>query len=255
MRKRIMTLLLALGLLLLPAAVSAEGNAESPDSRADRILIDDAAGLLTDAEKAEVRTEMEKITEFCHVGFYSYDGTSRAAVQDKAQAWYDRNYPGGEDCVMFVIDMATRQISVSSTENIRKTVTVAKSNMITDNVYKLATKGRYAECAEEAFRQIYNTLNGGKVSTPMKYIGSALMAVAGAILLAYLLISARMEQEVKVSLPGVVTATAGVGAAIMAKNLTRVVHHESSHSGGHGGGFGGGGGGGGHSVGGGSHGF
>jgi uncharacterized protein len=236
----------------------AEGNAEPSENRADWILIDDAAGLLTDAEEAEVRDEMEKITEFCHVALYTYGGTSQAAIQRKAQEWYDLNYPGNEECVFFVIDMATRQISVSSTDGIRKTVTVAKSNMITDNVSKLATKGLYAECAKEAFRQIYTTLNGGKVSSSMKYIGNALMAVAAGILLTFLLISARMEQEVKVSLPGVITATAGVGAAIVAKKLTRVVHHESSsgHGGGHGGGgFGGGGGGGGHSMGGGCHGF
>ena len=79
-----------------------------------------------------------------------------------------------------------------------------------------------------------------------------------ALLLAYLLISARHEQEVKVSLPEIITATAGMGAVIGAKKLSRKVHHSSSSSGGSHGGFGGGfsgGGGGGFSGGGSSHGF
>ena len=85
----------------------------------------------------------------------------------------------------------------------------------------------------------------------------SLLAVLAAILLAYLIISARMEQEVKVSMPKIATATVGAGAVIASKVLTRKVRHTSSSGGGHGGGFGGGGGfsGGGGGFGGGSHGF
>ena len=110
----------------------------------------------------------------------------------------------------------------------------------------------------------------------MRYISNVLLALAAAILLAYLFISARMEQEVKVHMPDVITATAGAGAVIAAKTLSRkIVHNSSSGSGGGfrsggggfrsgggfhgGGGFGGGGfhggGGGGFHGGGGGHGF
>jgi uncharacterized membrane protein YgcG len=99
-------------------------------------------------------------------------------------------------------------------------------------------------------------LRGEKVTGPMRYINNILLAVLAAILLSYLFISVRMEQEVKVSLPEIVTATAGAGAVIAAKRLTRKVRHTSSSGGGGHGGFGGGGGGGGgFSGGGGSHGF
>ena len=257
MRKRIMALLLVLGMLLGPAAVFAGETAENnPASGTGQVVIDDDGGFLNESERAEILAEMEKIAPFCDVGLFIDNGTSHAAVLSKAKDWADRVFPEQDECVVFVIDMATRYLGLSSTDGIRKTLSAAKANLICDNVSGLAKNGRYAECAKEAFRQVYTTLNGGKVTSVMKYIGNALMAVAGAILLAYLLISARVEQEVRVSLPGVVTATAGVGAAIMGRQLTKVVHHESSHSGGgHGGGCGGGGGGGGHSMGGGSHGF
>ena len=123
-----------------------------------------------------------------------------------------------------------------------------------DNVYTYASDKEYARCAMTAFNQMHRTLKGETVTGPMRYISNALLALLGAILLAYLLISARMEQEVKVSMPDVVTATVGVGAFIAGKKLIRKVKHESS-SGHGGGGFGGGGGGFSGGGGGGSHGF
>ena len=103
---------------------------------------------------------------------------------------------------------------------------------------------------------MYKVLKGENVTGAMKYISNALLALLAAILLAYLFISARMEQEVKVSMPEVITTTAaGAGAVIAAKTLTKKVRHSSSSGGGGGGFGGGGGGGGGFSGGGGSHGF
>ena len=154
--------------------------------------------------------------------------------------------------------MSIRQLLVGSTDEIRKTVTQAKCYTITDNVYTYASDKQYARCAETAFNQILRVLKGEKVTGSMKYISNALLALVVALLLAYLFISARHEQEVKVSLPEIITATAGVGAAIAAKKLSRKVRHSSSSSGGSHGSFGGGGGfsgGGGGGFGGGSHGF
>ena len=256
MRKRLIALLLALCLLPALLPVFAEEPAETAGANGNRVIIDDAGGLLDESEIPGLREEMAKITEYCHAALYTYGGTSRKSVQGKAQDWYDANVPDRGECVIFVIDMANREISVSSTENIRKNVlTVAKSNMICDNVYKLATEKKYGECAKEAFRQIRTALEGGKITAPMKIVGNVLMAIVGAILMAYLLISTRMEQEVKVSLPTVAKVTTGIGAMIVGKQLTKVVHHESSSGGGHGGGHGGGGHGGGGGIGGGSHGF
>ena len=253
MRKQLIALLLALCLLPAVLPAFAEEPAETAAAGGYRVIIDDAGSLLDESEIPGLREEMEKITEYCHAALYTYNGVNQKSVQGKAQDWYDANITDRGECVIFVIDLGTREISVSSTEALRKSVlTVGKSNMICDNVYKLATAGQYGECAKEAFRQIYTALNGGKITAPMKTLGNILMAVIGAVLLAYMLISTRMEQEVKVSLPTVATVTAGVGAAIVGKHLTKVVHHESS--GGGRGGFGGGGGGGG-SIGGGSHGF
>ena len=250
--RRMFASLLAL-ILLLPGLALAEVQTRKNEETGFIAVIEDSGNLLDAAEYDDVFAAMTPITAYCNVGLYTYDGESKEYVINKAKDWAEKNF--GTTCTLFIIDMATRQLAVWSTTDILKTLTQAKAYTITDNVYTYASKGRYAACAESAFNQMYKVLKGENVKGPMKYISNALLALLAAILLAYLFISARMEQEVKVSMPEVITTTAaGAGAVIAAKTLTRKVHHSSSSGGGHGG-FGGGGGGGGFSGGGGSHGF
>lgn len=248
MRKGFVILLCA---LLALASVSCA----AADETAYRVVMDDAAGLMDSAEEAQVQAEMEAVAQYCNVGCYTA-GSGSADVLDKAEAWGRREF-GDTEFTVFIIDMATRRIGIFSSRGIVRVVTKAKANVITDNVYKLASAGKYGECAAEAFRQEAQVLGGYKIASPMRTATNALVAVAAAILLAYLLIYSQMEKETKVSVPGIITVmAAGAGTAVLAKKLTRTVRHESSS--GHGGSFGGGGGGGfsgGGGGGGGSHGF
>ena len=252
--KKILIFLLAL-FLLVPVLAAAETRTN--ESTGFIAVLDDSGSLLDTAEYDGVWEAMMPITEYCNVGLYTYSGTSTNYVMDKAKTWANANFPG--TCTLFIIDMATRQLAVWSSTDVQKTLTRSKGYTITDNVYQYASRGDYAGCAVSAFNQMNRALKGENVKGPMRVISNALLALLAAILLAYLFISARMEQEVKVSLPDVVTTTAaGAGAVIAAKTLTRKVRHSSSSGGGgfHGGGGGGfGGGGGGFGGGGGSHGF
>ena len=251
--KKILFFLLVFS-LLLPGFVSAETMTRPNEETGFRAVIDDSAGLLDTAEYEGVLNTMMPITEFCNAGFYTCSGTSKDYVMDKAKAWAANEF--GTSCTLFIIDMATRQLAVWSSTDILKTLTQAKAYTITDNIYSYASRKQYAACAESAFNQMYRVLKGEKVTGPMRLVSNALLALLAAILLAYLFISARLEQEVKVSMPDIVTATAGAGAVIAAKKLTKKIMHTSSSGGGFrgGGGFSGGGGGG-FSGGGGSHGF
>ena len=249
---RLLTFLLALT-LLIPCLAGAETQSRRNEATGYTAVIDDSAGLLDAAEYDGVMNSMAPITEYCNAGLYTYAGGSKDYVMNKAKAWGNSTFSG--DYTLFIIDMSTRQLAVYSSERILKTITQSKAYTITDNVYTQASRGNYAACAQTAFNQMLKVLKGEKVTGPMRYISNVLLALLAAILLAYLVISARMEQEVKVSLPEVVTATVGAGAVIAAKKLTRKVRHQSSggsggfHGGGGfsgGGGFGGGGGGGSH---------
>ncbi len=253
--KKILALLLVL-VLLIPGFAAAEPQTRDNKETGFIAVIDDSGSLLDAGDYERLFAAMMPITETCNAGLYTYDGTSREYVRDKAKAWANSVFPG--TCTLFIIDMATRQLMVWSSTDVEKTLTQAKGYTITGNVYTYATRGDYAGCAETAFNQMNRVLNGEKLSGTMGLISNILLAVLAAILLAYLFISARMEQEVKVSLPEITTATVGAGAVIAAKSLTRKVRHTSSSGGGgfHGGGGGGfHGGGGGFGGGGGSHGF
>ena len=244
-----MAILLAVLLALASVSFAAA------DETAYRVVMDDAAGLMDSAEEAQVQAEMEAVAQYCNVGCYTYGGSSSADVLDKAETWGRKQF-GDAEFTVFIIDMATRRIGIFSSRGIVRVVTKAKANVITDNVYKLASAGKYGECAAEAFRQEAQVLGGYEIASPMRTATNALVAVAAAILLAYLLIYSQMEKETKVSVPGIITVmAAGAGTAVVAKKLSRTVRHESSS--GHGGSFGGGGGGGfsGGGGGGGSHGF
>ncbi len=251
LRRQLTALLLAL-LLVIPGLAGAETRTQTNETTGFTALIQDDAGLLDAAEYDSVLGTMMPVTEHCNAGFYTCDGSTEYVV-NKAKAWGNRVFSG--DYTMFIIDMATRQLAVYSSERIFQTVTQSKAYSITDNVYSYASRKDYSGCAQSAFNQISKILGGQKIAEPMRYASNALLAVLAALLLAYMLISTRMEQEIKVSLPMVITATVGAGAAIVGKRLVRKVKHES-HSGHGGGGFGGGGGGGfGGGGGGGSHGF
>ena len=217
--KKILAFLLIL-LLLVPVLAAAETRTN--ETTGFIAVLDDSGSLLDTAEYDGVWEAMMPVTEYCNVGFYTCSGSDKTYVMDKAKAWANANFKG--TCTLFIIDMATRQLAVWSSTDVQKTLTQSKGYTITDNVYKYASRGDYAGCAESAFNQMYKVLKGVNVKGPMRVISNALLA-----------------------------------AVIAAKKLTRKVKHSSSSGGGgfHGGGGGGGfsGGGGGFGGGGGSHGF
>ena len=112
------------------------------DETAYRVVMDDAAGLMDSAEEAQVQAEMEAVAQYCNVGCYTYGGSSSADVLDKAETWGRKQF-GDAEFTVFIIDMATRRIGIFSSRGIVRVVTKAKANVISDNVYKLASAGKY----------------------------------------------------------------------------------------------------------------
>ena len=258
-KKRIL-LLIAAALLVLGIVLGAvaENAGEAPEAAKEtqyRVELADEAGLLKESEKAEVLEAMRGVAEYCHVGFYTTHDAGD--WEKKARNWGFTRF-GDSDYTVFCIDMNSRRIGIYSSDAIHKVITTGKANTITDNIYKDATRGDYASCARKAFEQMEAVLEGRKIAEPMKYISNAMVAVAGAILLAYLIINAKMQQEEEVGLADIIKVTAaGAGTAVLSNMVTRKVVHQSSSGGGHysGGHSSGGHSSGGHGGGGGSHGF
>ena len=248
--------LMMLAVALYAYAESVGGAAPAETGSKYRTVIADDAQLLKLGEQEEVLAAMQGVAEYCNVGFYTTHQSGD--WETKAKNWGFNEF-GDEEYTVFCIDMNTRRVGIYSSDGIHKVITTGKANTITDNVYKKATNAQYGECAKEAFEQMEAVLEGRKIAEPMRYVSNAMVAVAGAILLAYLIINAKMKQEEEVGLPDIIKVTAaGAGTAILANVLTRKVIHESSSGGHHSGGYHGGGhssGGGHHGGGGGSHGF
>jgi len=251
--KKILLALLMLS-LLLPAWAGAE-NACGP-------VIRDDADLLTAEEEASLFRTMSAICEYGTPVFWSTRESGN--YRRKAENYY-YSLLGNESGALFVVDMSERQLTLLTNGEILRTVTSGEATSIVDNVYRMASFGNYAGCAEEVFTQVHRLLKGEQIARPMKLVTSILLALALALSLGYLFISRTYETrpktgKVRAALPVTAAAAASFaavttgGRAIMTKR--RKTNVSSSGSGGHGGGgFSGGGGGGGFSGGGGSHGF
>lgn len=255
--RKILIVTLALLLALMPLSCMADADRiEKNEETGYSLVIQDDGNLLDSAEFQDVVNSMQPILQYANVGFLTYpSGGSSSNSATKAQKWGDSTFGSSTRFTVFIIDMTTRHLDIYASRPLSGILTAAEENSIADNIYKYASRGKYAECAKQAFSQIEKVLKGEKIATPMKYISNALLAVIAAILAAYLLISGWARKEQAVSMPTVLKA-AGAGAAtiVVANKLKKVVHHESSGGhGGHGGGGGFGGGGGGGSSGG--HGF
>ena len=249
-------LILTLACLLWAASAGAEEV---------RPYIRDDADLLTDAEEEQLYQDMLPICEFGTPLFWTT--TDYGDYEELAEQFYHSKLDLREDGVLFVINMYARQLTVFSDGAVYRVIPRGEAESITDNVFRLAGRGEYYECAKSAFEQIWRLLNGEQIARPMKLTGNLLLALVLALLGVYLYIRGRYENKPDISAGGAalpVTAAAAAAFAAHTANTKTVMTQRKktnissgSGSGGRGGSFGGGGGfsGGGSSGGGGSHGF
>ena len=177
--------LLLLLLLLLTAPVlqaRAKSLADSSPSTSWKVVVDDSADLLTEEEEALIAKEMKPITAYGNAAFISCRAPSGTGTSAYAKEVYSRLF-GRDSGTLFMIDMANRKIWIHSNGAIYRTITKSRANTITDNVYRLASRGDYYGCASSAFSQIYTLLEGGRIAQPMKYASNALLALAVSLLI------------------------------------------------------------------------
>lgn len=230
-----------------------------------KVIIEDAADLLTAEEEDLLVTHMQPITQYGGVAFVT-TGHNSGKPATYAKNKYNQ-YFGKTDATLFLIDMDNRQLYILSGGRIYSTVTEDKAETITDNVYRLASREKYYECASRVFDQIARILAGGLIPEPMKHLSNALLSIVLALLVVFIIANARTRIK-NVTEAKVFDESAekkfkvGEPKRLVVLKETKHRHTESSgggggggHYSGGGGGFSGGGGGGGFSSGGGGHGF
>lgn len=119
-------------------------------------IVKDDAGLLTEEEETALYREMSSL---CRYGTPMFWTTYEDGSYDSLSVQFaEEQLPGGDNWVLFMINMKTRIISVYSKGEMMKSLTGEKAYTVTDHVYRYATDGQYYECASCAFSEIRSIL-------------------------------------------------------------------------------------------------
>ena len=261
-RKRILAAALCVAalLLLLPLSAFAAEEGES----GYRAVIEDGADLLTESEEASLRAVMETLLPYGNAAFVSTDDNPTSAEQYAEYKFLE--FFGDTSGALLLIDMDNRYIQLTTDGAVYKTVNKMRCDEITDNIYTYASRGDYLSCATKAFEQVVRAMGGQRVSSPLRYVTNAFMAICLSLFGNFALMS--MQRRKKVSPENALkvkvavntassalkaAAVAGVVLTMLNQRRTKHVESSSSSSGGHSGGSHHSSGGGGHSSGGGGH--
>lgn len=172
--KKILSLLATVLCLMIP---SLEVNAERYETNSDTsywAYIDDEADLLSDSRELELIDDMMPLTAYTNVAFKSIN-ENHSSTESYAYDYANSLFAGPG--VVFLIDMDHRNIWIWSVGSTCNSLTTAKSNTITDNVYHYAEDGDYYRCASRAFEQMGKVMSGQKIAQPMRIISAAILAV------------------------------------------------------------------------------
>lgn len=216
-------------------------------------VVQDDAGLVSEAQAKQLLSEMEPITAYGNVAFKTID-YNMSSTSRYAETWLHETFGYGVSATVFLIDMDNRYIYIFSDGAIYKTITTSYADTITDNVYRYASASDYYTCASVAFEQINMLLKGQKINQPMKYISNVLLGIILAIIINYFLVrlfSASKRPSGKEVMQGIFVRQDMKNFYAEFERETRKYSPQSSGGGGSGGGGGGGGGGdggGGHSF-------
>jgi uncharacterized protein len=247
------------------AAVKYYGTVYTNEKTGYSVIYEDDAALLTESEAEQLIEVMKPITAYGGVAFKTITKNSYSSTSSYASSYYASKF-GYDSGTVFLIDMAKRNIYIHSNGAIYNTITNSYADVITDNVYRYASKSDYFTCAATAFQQEYTLLAGRRISQPMKYISNALLALVIAILINYIIVrtvSRKHAASQSELVSGIFVNNALNNSRVVLVRQTKTYAPRSSDSGGGGGGghsgggggFSGGGGGGHSSGGGGGHSF
>lgn len=138
-------------------------------------LIQDDAELLNNSEISKLIEEMKYLTKYGNIIFKTINKNIQSTSK-YASDFYQSLY-GKENGTLFLIDMQNQYVYVHSEGSNYKIITPSKANIITDNVYKMASNKEYYNCTSKAFEQIKTLLDGGNIPEPMKHISNALISI------------------------------------------------------------------------------
>ncbi|NLZ99744.1 MAG: TPM domain-containing protein, partial [Clostridiaceae bacterium] len=136
----------------IPAFADEKAVIEYTADNGNMVVIDDAAGLLSEGEKELLLENMKTVSEYGHAAFVT-TRENRDSAKNYAKSRYFTLF-GKQSGTLFLIDMDNRMIQFYSDGQNAKSINNTRSNEIADNIYKYASKEKYFDCANEAFNQV-----------------------------------------------------------------------------------------------------
>lgn len=256
MRKKvgiISTLLCAVLIFFsLSVYARADYNEYYDDSYGYCIYIYDEAELFSDREIDKLVDTMTPIAEeYGNACILTLTENDYSDTKAYARA-FTREYFDGENLAVFIIDTSNRYLYMNFEGQILRDLGTSTGDIITDNVYKYASDDDYFGCANEAMSEVLIKLQGGNLTSSMKILSNACLAVVLALLLTYFIsraVSSTMKASDNEMLNSMYHQFKFDNPKSKLDHTSKEYSPQSSGSssgGGGGGGHGGGGGGGGH---------
>lgn len=152
-----------------------------------KVIIEDDANLLSEDEKTKLMDDMLPLTEYGHAIFKSIDKNEYNSTYEYGKNYYYNNFKN-ENGTLLLIDMDLRYVYIISGGDNYKVVTSAKSEIITDNVYRYLSNQDYYTGASQAFHQINQLLQGYKIAEPMRYASNVVISLVLAFLINFFII-------------------------------------------------------------------
>ena len=248
---KIKYVLLSIFLILLSTPVYAE-ELYVNEINNYKVIYEDDASLISDKEKEELKEIMIPLTEYGNIMFKTINENNYTSTDTFASNYY-HNTIGTSSGTLFLIDMDRRNIYIFSDGANYNVITKSKAYIITDNIYKDATREKYFDCAKEAFSEIKTLLDGGKILEPMRYISNAVISLTVSAFIAFFiaLFTTRMKKAKNSEILKnchIVFETGDVSVKKTGMHRVYSPQSDSSSGGSSGGGGGSSGGGGGHSF-------
>ena len=139
-----------------------------------RVVIEDDIDLLTEAEERALLGDMQPLTAYGNVAFWStreYASDEVEQARLKRRALFDL-----ESGSILVINMEIRRVSIQSYGAMLEVLTPARANSITNNVRNYLTRGEYYIASQKAYSQMNSLLLGNRIAQPMKHLSNACIA-------------------------------------------------------------------------------
>ena len=228
----------------------------SENKNGHTLLIEDDANLLTEEEEEKLKEKMKPLTKYGHIVFKSISTNPKYSTKEFANDFYYSKF-GNESGTIFIIDMDKRNIWIVSAGENYKHITDSKADIITDNIYRYASRKEYYECAEKAFEQIGIVLDGGKIAEPMRHASNVVISIVLAFFINFFIVlnASKLKKAANSEVLKNCDIAFEAGNVDGRKTGTHKVYSPPSSSSSGGSSGGGGGGGGGFSGGGGGHSF